>query len=38
MGDKTKEQLIAEAEETARKTGRIEDRVSLAQLRRELGI
>lgn len=35
-GDKTKEQLIAEAEEKARKTGRVEDRVAVARLKREL--
>lgn len=34
---KTDEQIIAEAEDVARKTGRIEDRAKVAQLKRELG-
>ncbi|OME86916.1 hypothetical protein BK120_08310 [Paenibacillus sp. FSL A5-0031] len=34
--DKTKEQLIAEAAEKARKTGRIEDRMAYASLKEEL--
>lgn len=36
--DKTKEQLLREAAEKARKSGRIEDRVAYAKLKRELGI
>lgn len=35
---KTKEQLLAEAAEKARKSGRIEDRMAYAQLKKELGL
>lgn len=36
--DKTAEQLLAEAAEKARKTGRAEDRAAFAKLKRELGL
>lgn len=36
--DKTKEQLLAEAAEKARKSGRIEDLAAYAKLKRELGL
>jgi hypothetical protein len=35
--DKTSEQLLAKASEKARKSGRIEDKMAYAQLKRELG-
>lgn len=36
--EKTKEQLLAEAAEKARKSGRIEDQAAYAKLKRELGL
>ncbi|MGN7387731.1 phage scaffolding protein [Sporosarcina sp. SAFN-015] len=36
--EKTKEQLLEEATEKARKSGRLEDRAAVAQLKRELGL
>ncbi|WP_052759480.1 hypothetical protein [Paenibacillus sp. DMB20] len=36
--DKSKEQLLADAAEKARKSGRLEDQAAYAKLKRELGM